>query len=70
MSVKPKRRALTAREKQMREKYTRLVEWPGSRAVFLTVGCQTFQIWDGFRTKKEAQWMRDMLAVALSNIKL
>lgn len=68
--MKPKRRVLTAREKLMRERCTRLVDWPVSYAVFLVVGCQTFQIGVNFETKKEAEWMRDMIAIALSGIEL
>lgn len=68
MNSNPKRRVLTAREKQMREKYTRLVEWPVSYAVFLSIDVQSFQIGGNFETKKQAEWMRDMIAVALAKI--
>lgn len=68
-SKKPKRRVLTAREKLMREKYTRLVKWfPRCHAVTLVVGVHSFNLMGKFTSKAEAEWMRDMLAIALSGI--
>lgn len=54
----------------MRERYTRLVEWPVSYAVFLAVDVQSFQIGRNFETRIEAEWTRDMLAIALARMEL
>lgn len=73
MNKPPKRRVLTAREKLMRKKYTRLVQWDKRchfYAVFLTVDFQSFGLGAGFIDKHNAEWTRDMLAAALAKIEL
>ena len=64
-----KRRKLTAREKLMRAKYTRHVTWcRGSHTVYLQVDHQGFTINGEVKNKRKADWLRDMLAIALSRI--
>ena len=64
-----KRRKLTAREQAMRAKYTRHVTWcKGSHTVYLQVDHQGFTINGETENKRKADWLRDMLAIALSRI--
>lgn len=68
--AKSKRRVLTAREKTMRNRYTRLAKYTAGYVVYLQVGVQGFEI-NSFRQRKsEAEWTRDMLAIAISRIEL
>jgi hypothetical protein len=68
--MKPLRRKLTAREKLMRDKYTRSVTWTkGSHTVFLQIDHQGFGLQE-CENKNKAEWLRDMLAIALARIEL
>lgn len=69
--IPPKRRELTAREKLMRKKYTRTL-WVdhGVYGLFLQIEVQGFRVGGDFCTKNEAEWTRDMLAIALARIEL
>lgn len=70
MTTKPKRRVLTAREKLMRDRYTRIVKMPNGHFVFITVGFQSFSVGGESPTAREAEWLRRMLAIAISKIEL
>lgn len=53
----------------MREKYTRLAKYsPRHYGLFLSVGVQSFKLVVDFETLREAEWTRDMLAIALANV--
>lgn len=69
MNPKPKL-ILTAREKLMRSRYTRLVEWkPNWWVVSLKIRAKSFLIGE-FGTMGKANRSRDRLAVALAGIEL
>ncbi len=55
--------------REMIEKYTVLAERPGSYTVSLKVGHQAFTVApQPYETRKEAEWMQEMLGLALANI--
>lgn len=57
----------TRRHPEM-EHYTMIEKQAGTYALWLKVGVQSFKIWDGFDTRKEALWMQDMLCIALARV--
>ena len=64
-----KRRKLTAREQLMRRNYTTGTKWfPGCYVVHLRVDLQSFTVGGDCKSQKKADWLRDMLAIALSRI--
>jgi hypothetical protein len=64
-----KARKLNPREKLMRSKYTRHVSWcRGSHTVYLKVDHQGFSIAGELFSRTKADWLRDMLAIALARI--
>ena len=64
-----KTRKLNPREKLMRVKYTRHVSWcRGSHTVYLQVDHQGFTINGECESKRKADWLRDMLAIALNQL--
>lgn len=67
--MKPTRRKLTARELDMRKRYTRIVKFTDGYSVLLQIDHQGFIINSIRDHKKEAEWTRDMLAIALARIK-
>lgn len=58
---------LTARQKELRGKYTRLAKVAGEWTPFLQIDQQGFQTYAS-KTKKGAEWTRDMLAIALDRM--
>ena len=59
---------LTERQKDLKKKYTRIVELDCEYAAFFKVDNQSFSIVDGATTKKRADWYCDMMAKALDRL--
>lgn len=59
---------LTKRQKQLKEKYTRIADLDCEYAAFLMIGNQSFSIMDGASTKERAEYYRNMMAVALDGL--
>lgn len=58
---------LTANQKRLRGKYTRIAMIGGKWSVIITIGVQSFRpVAD--TTKARAKWYADMLAVAIENL--
>ncbi len=60
-------RKLTALQEKLRVRHTRLHKTPRFYRVELVIGNQGFMLSEAF-SKPEAEWLRDMLAVALSKV--
>ena len=58
---------MTANQKRLRDKYTRISKIGGNWTTFLSVGSQEFHVVDGTE-KARAKWYADMLAIALENL--
>lgn len=58
---------LTANQKRLRGKYTRIAMIGGNWSAFLSIGVQEFHVVDGTE-KARAKWYADMLAVAIENL--
>ncbi len=58
---------LTANQKRLRGKYTRIAMIGGKWSTLLSVGVQSFHVVEN-ATKARAKWYADMLAVAIENL--
>ena len=58
---------LTANQKRLRGKYTRIAMIGGKWSTLLSVGVQSFRVVEN-ATKARAKWYADMLAVAIENL--
>jgi len=56
-----------ARTKSIKDKYTGLVRCDGGYRAYLKIGVQQFFVCEP-RSKREANWYRDMLTIALCNL--
>jgi hypothetical protein len=51
----------------LRKRYTRIRRMDGEFVAVLTVGCQSFTVMP-VKSRRGAEWMRDMLAKALARL--
>lgn len=59
---------LTKRQKELREKYTRIAKYDDEYAAYLQIDHQGFNVTYETTNKKHAEWSRDMLAIAIERL--
>lgn len=59
---------LTKRQKELREKYTRIAQFDDGYSAYLSIETQEFAISYDVTNEKRAEWYRDMLAIAIDRL--